>query len=152
MTFLEGAFMKQAQTYKNHTRIVPMFHIGVLGILSINILWTAVRLREGVTGQAVMDLLLAAGLLMLAVSVRSMVVRVQDRLIRLEMRLRLREVLPADLQRKLPALNTRQLIALRFASDAELPELVREVLGGTLATQKDIKMRIKDWQGDFLRA
>ena len=144
--------MEQTQTYKNHTRIVPMFHIAVLGILTINVLWTLVRLRGGVTGQAVMDLLVAAGLLMLALLLRSMVVRVQDRLIRLEMRLRLREVLPADLQRKLPALNTRQLIALRFAGDAELPELVREVLAGTLATQKDIKMRIKDWQADYLRA
>ncbi len=99
-----------------------------------------------------MDLLLAIGLLLLALSVRSMVLRVQDRLIRLEMRLRLREVLSADLHGRIPALTPRQLIALRFASDAELPALVREVLGGTLATSKDIKLRIKDWQGDFLRA
>lgn len=144
--------MEQAQNYKNHTRIVPMFHIAVLGILLVNVLWAAYRLGGGVTGQAVMDLLLAIGLLVLAVTVRSMVLRVQDRLIRLEMRLRLREVLSADLQGGIPALTPRQLIALRFASDAELPALVQDVLGGTLATSKDIKLRIKDWQGDFLRA
>jgi hypothetical protein len=144
--------MEQAQNYKNHTRIVPMFHVGVLGILVVNVLWAAYRLRGGGTGQAVMELLLAIGLLLLALSVRSMVLRVQDRLIRLEMKLRLREVLPADLHGKIPALATRQLIALRFASDAELTALVRDVLAGTLATQKDIKMRIKDWQGDYLRA
>ena len=144
--------MEQTQNYKSHTRIVPVFHIGVLGIFAANVLWSAYRLTEGATGQAVMDLLLAIGLLVLATSVRSMILRVQDRLIRLEMRLRLREVLSADLQGRIPALTPRQLIALRFASDAELPALVREVLGGTLATTKDIKLRIKDWQGDFLRA
>ena len=144
--------MEQAQNYKNHTRLVPVFHIGVLGIFLVNVLWSAYTLTRGATGQAVMDLLLAIGLLVLALSVRSMVLRVQDRLIRLEMRLRLREMLPADLHGKIPALTPRQLIALRFASDAELPALVREVLGGTLATSKDIKLRIKDWQGDNLRA
>jgi hypothetical protein len=144
--------MEQAQNYKNHTRIVPMFHIGVLGIFVVNVLWAAYRLSGGPVGQAVMDLLLAIGLLLLAVLVRSMILRVQDRLIRLEMRLRLREVLSADLHGKLPALTPRQLIALRFASDAELPALVREVLAGTLATSKDIKLRIKDWQADYLRA
>ncbi len=144
--------MEQAQNYKNHTRIVPMFHFGVLGIFTINCLWTAYRLIGDVTGQAVMDLLVAVGLLLLALSVRSMILRVQDRVIRLEMRLRLREVLSPDLHGKIPALTTRQLVALRFGSDAELPALVREVLAGTLATSKDIKLRIKDWQGDYLRA
>ena len=144
--------MEQAQNYKNHTRIVPMFHIGVLGIFTINCLWSAYGLTGGVTGQALMDLLVAIALLLLGLSVRSMILRVQDRLIRLEMRLRLREVLSPDLHGKIPALTTRQLIALRFGSDAELPALVREVLAGTLATSKDIKLRIKDWQGDFLRA
>ena len=145
--------MEQAQNYKNHTRIVPMFHIGVLGIFTVNCLWTAYRLIGGATaGQTVMDLLVAIGLLLLAISVRSMILRVQDRVIRLEMRLRLLDVLSPDLHGKIPALTTRQLIALRFGSDAELPALVREVLAGTLATSKDIKLRIKDWQGDFLRA
>jgi uncharacterized protein YacL len=144
--------MEQAQNYKNHTRIIPMFHIGVLGIFTVNCLWTAYRLTGGATGQAAMDLLVAIGLLLLAITVRSMILRIQDRLIRLEMRLRLREVLTADLHGKIPALTTRQLIALRFASDAEMPALVREVLAGTLATSKDIKLRIKDWQGDFSRA
>ena len=144
--------MEQAQTYKNHWRIVPMFHIGVLGIFIVNFLWAVFQLRGGATGQAVMDLLLAIGLLLLFLSVRPMILRVQDRVIRLEMRLRLREVLPPDLHGRILALTKSQLIALRFASDAELPALVREVLAGTLATRKDIKIRIKDWQGDYLRA
>jgi hypothetical protein len=68
------------------------------------------------------------------------------------MRLRLRAVLPPDLQPTIDTLTHRQLVALRFASDPELPELVREVVAGKLATSKDIKMRIKNWQADLLRA
>ena len=144
--------MEEAQNYKNHSRLVPLFHFGVLGIFLVNVLWTTFKLKDGVTGQSMVDLLMAIALLLLALSVRSMVLRVQDRVIRLEMRLRLREALPADLHGRIPALTPRQLVALRFAGDAELPLLVRDVLAGTLATSKDIKLKIKDWQGDFLRA
>ena len=81
-----------------------------------------------------------------------MVVTVQDRVVRLEMRLRLQQCLPADLRSRIDDLTVRQLVALRFASDAELADLVREVLAGKLATTKEIKLRVKNWQGDFLRA
>ena len=81
-----------------------------------------------------------------------MVLRVQDRIIRLEMRLRLQQCLPADLRSRIEELTPGQLVALRFASDAELPELVREVVAGKLAARKDIKLRVKNWQGDWLRA
>lgn len=144
--------MERAQNYKNHGRVVPMYHFGVFGIFIVNFLWAVSRLRGGLAGQAVMDLLLAIGLLLLFLSVRPMILRVQDRLIRLEMRLRLREVLPADLQAKIPALTVGQLIGLRFASDAELPDLVREILAGRLTRRREIKMRVKDWQADYLRA
>jgi len=77
---------------------------------------------------------------------------VQDRVIRLEMRLKLRGLLPPDLQPRINELTPRQLVALRFASDAELPDLVREVLAGKLATSKEIKMRVRSWQSDWLRA
>ena len=77
---------------------------------------------------------------------------VQDRVIRLEMRLRLRQLLPPDLQPRINDLTHRQLVALRFASDAELADLVREVLAGKLAAAKEIKMRVKNWQADWLRA
>ena len=75
----------------------------------------------------------------------------QDRVIRLEMRLRLRGLLPADMHASIDGLTTRQLVALRFAGDAEMAEIVRDVLAGKLATQKDIKLRVKNWQGDWQR-
>jgi len=81
-----------------------------------------------------------------------MALKVQDRVIRLEMRLRLSEVLPADLKGRIPELTTRQLVGLRFASDAELPDLVRRVLAGSLANPTDIKKAVAHWQGDYLRA
>ncbi|GMW00731.1 MAG: hypothetical protein AMXMBFR84_18680 [Candidatus Hydrogenedentota bacterium] len=76
---------------------------------------------------------------------------VQDRVIRLEMGLRLAEVLPADLAARAKGLSLRQLIALRFASDAELPELVRTVFDQNIQDGKTIKQKVKDWQADHMR-
>jgi hypothetical protein len=143
---------RQPQNYNNHAQIVPIYHYGVFGILLIYLAWAIYRLTRGATAEAIMSLLLAVGLILLALSARTMALTVQNRIIRLEMRLRLRGVLPPDLQPRIPELSVRQLVALRFASDAELPELVRETLGGQLKTGKEIKMRIKDWQADYLRA
>ena len=81
-----------------------------------------------------------------------MALAVQDRLIRLEMRLRMREVLPAAMHADIFRLTVRQMVALRFASDADLLNLVPRVLKGELADQKDIKGAIKDWQADWQRA
>jgi hypothetical protein len=79
-------------------------------------------------------------------------VTVQDRVIRLEMRLRLRELLPPDLRGRINELSRSQLVALRFASDVELTELVRQVLAGELSKTSDIKVKVKNWQADSLRA
>ena len=76
----------------------------------------------------------------------------QDRVIRLEMQLRLARVLPPELQPKVATLTRQQFVALRFASDQELADLVRDVCEGRLTTPKDIKMRVKEWQADWLRA
>ncbi len=76
---------------------------------------------------------------------------VQDRVIRLEMRLRLERVLPAGQRGDIDRLSLGQLIALRFASDAELPALVTAVLAEGVTMRSDIKRRIRDWQADWLR-
>ena len=94
----------------------------------------------------------AVALLGLGFLSRTQALTVQDRVIRLEMRLRLQQLLPPDLQPRINDLTHRQLVALRFASDAELAELVRDVLAGKLTTSKEIKMRVKSWQADWLRA
>jgi hypothetical protein len=67
------------------------------------------------------------------------------------MSLRLASVLPPDLRARIASLRPGQLVALRFASDAELPGLVRQVLDENLADRREIKKRIREWQADHLR-
>ena len=144
--------MPTAQNFRNHARIVPAYHVGVFVPFLANFIWATYRLIGSFSGETFIAFLVSIALLLLFFSLRVQVLTVQDRVIRLEMRLRLRNALPPDLQTHINGLSHKQLVALRFASDAELPALVREVLAGTLKTQKDIKSRVRDWQSDYLRA
>jgi hypothetical protein len=145
--------MSQAtQNFKNHQRFLPSFHFFAVPVLLVNVFVQLVWLWGSPTLAGAWAVIVAIALFMTAILSRVQANTVQDRVIRLEMRLRLREILPADLKPRINDVTPRQLVALRFASDAELPELVREVLAGKLDTQKAIKTRIRDWQGDFLRA
>ncbi len=142
----------KVQSYSNHTRWEPFYHFIASPIVLLNFL-IQVRHAYYMGGRyAWWNALFAFGVLALVTSARLMVVTVQDRLIRLEMRLKLRELLPASMHADIGKLKVRQLVALRFASDAELPELVKRVLNGELQEQKAIKLAIKDWQADWQRA
>ena len=141
-----------AQTYQNHTRFLPSYHYFVSPVLALNVLNEIWRVWLAPGLATLWTLIVASALLTLGLLARSMTLTVQDRLIRLEMRLRLQQCLPADLRSRVNDLTHRQLVALRFASDQELPQLVREVLEGKLTSSKEIKLRVKEWQGDFLRA
>jgi uncharacterized protein DUF6526 len=110
-----------------------------------------VRLWRLPTLGTAFQVVVAAALLTLAFLSRTQPLTAQDRVIRLEMRLRLRDALPPDLQARINDLSPRQLVALRFASDAELPGLVRDVLDGRLTDGKEIKKRVRNWQADWLR-
>lgn len=143
---------ERVQSYQKHARWLPAFHFFVLPVLLVNLMnsirhvWQAPTLHYG------FEVVIAAALLMLGFLSRIMALTVQDRVIRLEMRLRLRQMLPPDMQPRINELTHRQLVALRFASDEEMPELVRELYAGKLTTAKEIKMRVKSWQPDWLRA
>jgi hypothetical protein len=141
------------QDLRNHARFVPLYH-GVLTLmLLVNLgYWAYLTAFKGVNGLRVDGLLTALALLLLFVFVRVFPLTVQDRVIRLEMRLRMERLLPADLVGRFGELEPGQLVALRFAGDAELPGLVRRVLAGELRTNAQIKQQIKDWQADWLRA
>jgi hypothetical protein len=78
-------------------------------------------------------------------------VLLQDRIIRMEMAVRLERVLGSMRRADIARLTLSQLIGLRFASDAELPELVDATLAGKLAAREDIKRSVKSWQADWLR-
>jgi hypothetical protein len=94
----------------------------------------------------------AIALLLAALYGRMFALAVQDRLIRLEMHLRLQGLLPANLRPRIPEFTVNQLVALRFASDAELPGLAGKVLAENLQDRKTIKQMIQNWQADELRA
>jgi hypothetical protein len=144
--------MAEPQNYRNHARLLPAFHFFALPVLLVNVfvqLWT---LWGTPTIGSLWTVVVAAALFAVALLSRVQALKVQDRVIRLEMRLRLRALLSGELLGRIEELTPAQLAALRFAGDAEMPELVRNALAGTLKTPKDIKERVRDWQGDFLRA
>jgi hypothetical protein len=143
---------KVPQTYQNHTRYLPVFHFVVLPLLLvyfIGTIYVAVTTRSLL---AHLDMVLAVALILLALSARMMAVTVQNRVIRLEERLRMRALLPADLQPRIDEFTVPQLVALRFASDEELPALAREVLDKRIEDRNVIKQKVTRWRADDLRA
>ena len=143
---------ERVQTYKNHVRWFPPFHFFVVPVLLLNFINQVRHLWLQPSRSTAFGAVVALALVMGAVLSRVMVTAVQDRLIRLEMRLRLQQILPADLRGRINELTQRQLVSLRFGGDAEMPALVRDVLDGRLKTAKEIKLRVTDWQADWQRA
>jgi len=144
---------ENTQNFQNHSRFVPPFHYFVLPVLIVNVISTIVHLvRAGISFQSVFGVILAVAIFMGIGYARGFTLTVQDRVIRLEMRQRLAELLPADLRPRIPEFTRDQLVALRFAGDAELPSLARKVLDDKMNDRKAIKQLIKNWQGDYLRA
>jgi hypothetical protein len=72
----------------------------------------------------------------------------QDRVIRLEERLRFGRLLPDDLKPRIEEFTRAQMVGLRFASDAELPDLARRVLNEDIQNREVIKKMIKEWRAD----
>jgi len=145
------------QNYSNHTKFVPLFHFFVLPVLLINIvthgywLFKYIAAPRSVVLGSFFGFLSAIAMLLLAFLVRLFALGVQDRVIRLEERMRYRQLLPADLQPRIDEFTIGQLVALRFASDAELPELARKVLDGKVNDRKAIKQMIQNWRPDYQR-
>lgn len=144
--------MSQDQNFENHARFYPLFHFVVAPIFLLNIVWSIVRVIRHISFETIVSLLVAVALFLLAFTARIMALTVQDRVIRLEMRLRMQEVLPSDLRARIPEFTVDQLISLRFAGDAELPVLAQRILDEKLTSRNAIKKMVRDWQPDLLRA
>lgn len=144
--------MAQTQNFGNHAKFVPAFHFVVGPILIFNFVWCVVRVVRHFSFATVASLLVSIALVLLALLARMFALTVQDRVIRLEMWLRLQQVLPTDLRGRISEFTVSQLVSLRFAGDAELPALARKVLDEKLDDRKQIKKLIRDWQPDLLRA
>jgi hypothetical protein len=141
---------RMPQTFANHPKFDPLYHF-VLSplclVLLVGAIWAAVN--EG-TGEAWWRVGMAMALFLAIAKIRLYGLRVQDRVIRLEERLRLQSVLPERLRGRIPELTAGNLIALRFAPDEELPELVERILLDK-PSQKEIKQSIKNWRPDYFR-
>jgi Family of unknown function (DUF6526) len=139
------------QTYETHVRYHTPFHFVMMPLAMLNLIWSLVALYREQGLPELKDLLIAFLLVLIGFLTRISALKAQDRVIRLEEQLRYQRVLPADLAHRAEALKTGQMIALRFASDAELPSLVQQTLDGRFAKTKDIKLAIQQWRGDYLR-
>lgn len=142
----------KVQTFENHARIIPAYHQLTFGLIVVNLVYRIYVAAVAFSMDAVMSLFVAVALVMLFFFARLFALRVQDRVIRLEMRMRLAQLLPADLRGRINEFTVNQLCSLRFASDAELAELARKVLDEKLDDRKSIKKMIRNWEADWLRA
>ena len=141
---------KRPQTYENHTKFVPAFHYVTMPILLLNLLFSLYQMTQIFGFQSLNTVVVALALIVVAVLSRPNALKAQDRVIRLEERLRLQSVLEHDLHPRVNDITTSQLVALRFAPDEELTELVRLALDNG-ADQKTLKKAIKHWKPDYQR-
>jgi cell division protein FtsL len=141
------------QTFSNHVKTVPGFHFFVMPVMALNFGWSIYRWKvAGFSLDAFISVLTAAALIMLMLYARLFALKVQDRVIRLEERMRLEKLLPDDLKPRIGEFTSGQLVAMRFASDAELPGLARKVLADNIQSGKAIKQMVQTWRADYLRA
>jgi hypothetical protein len=142
----------QPQSAAKHARYVPGFHF-VTGTLNLVLLvWSIYRLVTLRDSTALFGLLVAVALFSHFIYLRQFPLRVQDRLICLEEQLRLQRLVPAESRGWAGKLTANQLIALRFASDEELPSLAKRVADERIVERRAIKGLVRQWRPDYMRA
>ncbi|MDH3492777.1 MAG: DUF6526 family protein [Acidobacteriota bacterium] len=143
--------MEKTQDFKTHVRWHPPFHFVLAPLMLINLIYSIVRLVQDPGWDRGEFVLLSVALVILTLLTRNYPLKAQDRIIRLEERLRLATILGPEAAPKAMNLKPAQYIALRFASDEELPELVSKIEDGELTTQNEIKTAITNWRPDHFR-
>jgi hypothetical protein len=141
------------QNYSNHVKFVPTYHFFVLPVFVLNFVQSIISMvRLGLTWNGAVHFLTALALLVFAFNARVFALTVQDRVIRLEERLRFARLLPDDLKPRIEEFTPGQLVALRYASNEELPGLAHKVLNDKVTDVKAIKKMVQHWRADYLRA
>jgi hypothetical protein len=138
------------QNLKNHARLHPIFHLVLVPLFFINVIVAIVVLVRHPGWHTVWGLIMSIALVIFLTIARLDPLKMQDRIIRLEERLRLATLLPDPLRARIPELSEKQLIALRFAPDAEIPALVQKTLSENLKNA-EIKKAIVNWRPDTFR-
>lgn len=142
----------EAQNYGNHRKWVPLYHFVAAGLVLIFFLVSIWRLiKQPSIGQTI-NLGMAGALILVFFYARATAIAVQDRVIRVEEKLRLRDLAGSELDGRIDEFTTAQLISLRFASDAELPDLARKVLDEKITDRDAIKKMVQNWRPDHARA
>jgi len=138
------------QNFSDHTLWDPVFHFFILPVFAITLIMTIVHLvrRPGLHSAWPIVVVIAA--ILAIFKIRMYALRVQDRVIRLEERLRLATLIDPSLRSQIASLTESQLVALRFACDAELPALAARALNEKLAAA-EIKKSIQTWRPDYWR-
>jgi hypothetical protein len=138
------------QNFANHTRYDPVFHFFILPVFSLLLLASVVHLVMRPSLHSAVPVIVAIAVSAIIFKLRLYPIKVQDRVIRLEERLRLATLLDPALRPRIAEFTESQLIALRFASDAELPALAARALNEKLAAP-EIKKAIQHWRPDHWR-
>jgi len=138
------------QSYKSHSRFDPLYHFFLAWIFLANVVIAIVYAVRHPCFYSVWIAVMSFAAFLLLFKLRLYPLRVQDRVIRLEERLRLQALAPAEWHTQIYRLSEDQLIGLRFAADDEVVELAKQALEHNL-TRKQIKQRIKDWRPDHWR-
>ncbi len=141
---------KTPQSLKNHAKLDPLFHFVLAWVLIANIIVAITFVVHRRDFYAAWFLVLSIAAMGALFRLRQYPLKVQDRVIRLEERLRLQALAPAEWHTQIYKLTEDQLIGLRFAEDDELVELAKQALEHNL-NRKQIKERIRNWRADDWR-
>jgi hypothetical protein len=137
---------QKPQNFANHTqRSRGWLFTALLALIAFFVMVWFVLQQMNLVGLGL--LALAAAVMNVVLLVRGYATRLQDRIIRLEMQVRGARL---GIEPQLARVSLRQLVALRFASDEELPALLDRAIAENLDPVQ-IKRLIKDWQGDYAR-
>ena len=139
------------QNFKNHAKMVPAYHYLMTPMLLVPSLYLGYGVVDDFSRAGLAVFILSVGVVFAAFFARWFALGVQDRVIRLEEQLRMEKLLPEELKQRIPEVTTEQMIALRFASDEELPGLVFKALTEGISNRKTLKQAIKNWRADHQR-
>jgi Family of unknown function (DUF6526) len=139
------------QSFTNHSRFDPLYHFFIAPVALVNLVLNIRRLIVSPSMHTAWLVVLGCAVFAAVYRLRTYPLKVQDRVIRLEERLRLEALLSDPAARaKVLELTVGQLVALRFASNEELPALADQALSNHLVP-KEIKQNIRNWRADHFR-
>jgi len=138
------------QDLKRHARFDPPYHFFLTLVVTANVFIAIIYAVHHPSFYPIWMAVLSLAAFVALYLLRAYPLKVQDRVIRLEERLRLQALAPAEWHTQIYRLTEGQLIGLRFAADDEVVELAKQALEHNL-TRKQIKERIKSWRPDYWR-